>query len=918
MRCFVASVATLLFLVAAVCLGGDAPKPVLIPRLVDPPPIIDADLMDWEQYSRGAALDFTDQAQVTYNPGKWRGVDDLSGQVRLGHDGQYLYVCAKVRDDKHAQPFSGADLWKGDHIALLLDFVRDGDPTNLRQIGVSPGALGEGAARPEVFLWQPARKSLTTAVVASRRVDGGYVVEAAIPWQALDVTPAAFQRLNLDVALMEMDSDPPASSDQVVMSWSRANWSARNPKRLIPAGLAKRTGEYPMDRFQDNVTLLAKDVYLPAKAQKEFTFDAAKAPDGMIPILKFKARAVWPEIGGCIPGMRIEVNGKPLSKKYFPDRPTHMEFVCGTSSPSSWGDNMTLFYAPDFDSLETSRFKPIGFKGCYYMANLSEVVQPGKNTIVFMNKNHIALKAKPVDMALGDIEFFLGAPSLFKPPKQWKPAPTGELSLFEPDTRHKVSYKASQPDPLTLRLEWKGRALTVKSEFRSAAPLKHTRRIEECDAVIVVHDTLENPTDGEAPVLLRHTAPLDEYEALNLCGRNIPNKTGANSIPPNPSVTILYKDSGFALLANDDVFRVHSAVSCDGKTASLADTQLVLRPGVRYEHQWILAPLDRPDYYAFVNAMRRHYKTNFTIPGSFAYFFTSKNNDGLAKELMDLTPERATQWLDWKSAYYVCVLGRSQYKESFAQGVSKMWTDPANRAADADLVRRIRPGSPILSYYNCFDFSQAKGDPLRWPAALVRRPDGQPIRGDAVHQVFTPGIDPAYDKACEETVDWILKETHSDGLFWDMYNGYGFHCLENVNAGIAEGWDGWSGLIDGKTLALKGKKSSTFLLSWPFREKIMKRMAAEGRPVVINGAPWTVSEYQFKIAREVESADVGRVSQSHFFTPIALGDHTTEKSEADAYQHMLNALRWGGLYYWYSTTVTPNYHTLTRFMFPFT
>ena len=125
-----------------------------------------------------------------------------------------------------------------------------------------------------------------------------------------------------------------------------------------------------------------------------------------------------------------------------------------------------------------------------------------------------------------------------------------------------------------------------------------------------------------------------------------------------------------------------------------------------------------------------------------------------------------------------------------------MWTDPSNRAADADLVRRIRPGSPILSYYNCFDFTQAKDDPMRWPTALVRRPDGQPIRGEAVQQVFTPGIDPVYDKACGETVDWVLKETHSDGLFWDMYNGYGYHYLEGVDTQFGEGWDGWSGLIN--------------------------------------------------------------------------------------------------------------------------
>ncbi len=54
-------------------------------------------------------------------------------------------------------------------------------------------------------------------------------------------------------------------------------------------------------------------------------------------------------------------------------------------------------------------------------------------------------------------------------------------------------------------------------------------------------------------------------------------------------------------------------------------------------------------------------------------------------------------------------------------------------------------------------------------------------------------------------------------------------------------------------------------------------------------------------------------------SPIALGDHLTERCEADAYRLMLTALDYGCLYHWYNDlTVIPEYPTLTEHMYPIT
>ncbi len=88
--------------------------------------------------------------------------------------------------------------------------------------------------------------------------------------------------------------------------------------------------------------------------------------------------------------------------------------------------------------------------------------------------------------------------------------------------------------------------------------------------------------------------------------------------------------------------------------------------------------------------------------------------------------------------------------------------------------------------------------------------------------------------------------------------------------------------------------------------------------MVVSGGPMFTSEYQYRIVHLTETADIGKLSTTHLFTPVALGDHTTEHNEVECYDTMLRALDWGGLYYWYSGSVIPTRTTLTARMFPFT
>jgi len=907
--------------------------PVVVPRVEDPSPIIDGDLNDWAD--RGALLTIDRPEQVTYGKAAWQGVVDLSGWVRLGHGSRHLYVAGHVADSVVAQSSSGRAVWRGDHVILFLDFVQSGRWEDMLQLGLSPGGLAaqSGAERvgPELVIWRPEGLSPEGAAVAARRTAGGYDVEAAIPWRTLRVQPVRFQTLAFDVAFSDCDQTP--DRQETCMSFSVAPWDTRNPNRLMRVGLGDRAGLFPADAFDEKRIEIAKEeLVVEPTSQREFAIDLDAIHESLVPTLTFKARAVWPRAGGCIAGLYIDVNGKPIPRQSLAERPKSMEFVGGGQS-ASWARGITLFYSPDFDAIERSGYKPIGFRACEYVVRLDGMLRTGENTITFKNNLHYSWAAKRIQIAVADIVLSWRTPSQFRPPKIWKPAPRGPLPTFEPRTVHRVAYAAKLLPGGAVEVSWHGQRLTVSSRFsrsggkwaelgdQTAVGWDSCRRAEATvraqasalgverslvlhDEAILVRDTLRNTSSEVVPVMITHEADPGALELLYICGRPVRGEAGANSVAENPSVVVLAEDHGFGLMAHADVFRIHCRSAGDSKRATLTDNSLALRPGVTYRHEWLIVPLAEPDYWAFVNAVRRFFGNNFTIPGSFAFFPAPHT------KYMKLPLDEIGRFIDRKAARFVAITTGNNYKGIFAHGPVKRDCETEIHLPTIQMLRKVRPRSKILVYFNCFDCARTKDDPVRWPDCQVLRPDGKNIRAGTTYPVYFPTLSNAYGREMDRSVDWVLNTLRVDGVWWDMFNGYGTH--------YGEPWDGWSADIDARTHILTRRKASAALLTWEWRRRTLERFLREGGAVAANGCPMMTSEYAYRVPRVTETASVSNLSRSHLFTPIALGDHITEHNEADCYLHMLKALDWGGLYYWYSSHNRPTRPTLTSYMFPFT
>ncbi len=148
---------------------------------------------DWSEWPKRYNYVFH---YVVYGAAEYGGKDDLEGFFRVAWDKTYFYFGARVHDDRYIQPVTGASLYKGDSLEVLLDTQLGADyyttylSADDHQYGFSAGdPIG---TNPEVYRWYPAGLAgwPNGAKIAARDLGGGfYLVEAAIPWSVIGVTP---------------------------------------------------------------------------------------------------------------------------------------------------------------------------------------------------------------------------------------------------------------------------------------------------------------------------------------------------------------------------------------------------------------------------------------------------------------------------------------------------------------------------------------------------------------------------------------------------------------------------------------------------------------------------------------------------------------------------------------------------------
>jgi hypothetical protein len=640
----------------------------------------------------------------------------------------------------------------------------------------------------------------------------------------------------------------------------------------------------------------------------EVRFESEPPPVGREAVLALNARLVFERPAGYALALRLRLNGKPLTDERVLNKHGRELLVSGEVKSTAAGNRFVTDYAPDFDVTDKSaNYALRNAKATLLELRVTDLLQPGSNALVI--ENAIDMPSAFV-LVVGRGRLELRASIEKRAPKS---PPTGTLAVYVPTAEHKVGYELREEMDGVVTLQLNGMAVRIKSQFstpegkwRQASNrfFRLQRKLERRDEAVIVRDTFTNLTNENLPLMRRYEATTTGgFKKLWLAGISPVSGDGAKSEPSNPTTFGVIEEMGVGLLPLDDVSLVHVSNYSDGNMLGLADNNLTLQPHGTYTAEWAIVPTAAPDYFAFVNAVRRLRDVNFAIDGSFAFLRADADSVGRWSD------EELVNFIRNKSAKYVCItMNNTDHGTTFQSRDFSEWRKEIAQR------RRLTPDVKQLAYFHCF-IDVTKEASSRFSDERLLRSDGLQADYDdsQVYPLFIPTASNKYGPAVAKNVSIILDTLKLDGVYWDEmeHSRYPYH--------YGDPWDGVSCDIDPNTMKIGRLKSSVTLLTQPWRLQTARHILDRGVLIANGGSPHTRTMMQLRFPEFVETGSISNCTHAQLYTPIALGDHLTERDAQDAYRVMQEALNYGCLYYWYfDLTVRPSYPTLTKYMFPTT
>ncbi|MBI3921029.1 MAG: hypothetical protein HY318_06370, partial [Armatimonadetes bacterium] len=561
-----------------------------------------------------------------------------------------------------------------------------------------------------------------------------------------------------------------------------------------------------------------------------------------------------------------------------------------------------------------------------FVWDITRHVKPGPNQLsiehhkVLQNPDTLVLRNVAIEVGT-----FIEAPRT----EAVAPAPTGPLPTIIAGRPQPVPIRVTAHDAtLDVRLGdqrlrvctrmslpgggWREAAATggttrTRESAWSAGPCRVSRKVTTRDDHVHIADTLTNTTDQLIGVRIEHyTNLVDPPEALYLAGRKSFADAGNAWEAAHPSVFAQFKQFGVGLVAEDDVFRVHARSLHDPQTFGLADDRLGLAPNSSVTLEWSIYPSLRGDYWTFVNAVRRNWGVNFTIPGAFS--FAHRWPAGL-------TGEQYAKWMHDRGLKYLCG-GIAQYADGmYAHGTGILFA-PEFVAREADWSRKMAAADPSLVPIQYFHAQCCTEPDSRTKYADSRLLDAQGKQIDYPHgwvlPLFVPTESNSYGKAIWGYVNTLIDDIGAKGIYWDEMS----YSVQPVANGLP--WDGHTVSINPRTHEVDGKLTSVPLAMQSLSLKIVDYIRGKGLFFMANSQAHTRTMMRKKIVRFVETGSYSSLSDTHLGCPLGLGNHCVEPTQQESARHVRELLKRGAVYYGHYYSRDPAPWNFTSIMFPIT
>lgn len=640
--------------------------------------------------------------------------------------------------------------------------------------------------------------------------------------------------------------------------------------------------------------------------------------------LALEARIDWPQLSGSNPWISVYVNGNQVGAEDLLNKTDGFTLRSGVDLTWFKSGRWRVLYSPDFTAAVTDKQNPSGLEEkdepYRFVWDITRHVKPGTNELRI---EHHKILQKPDTLVLRNVAVEVGR--FVEPPRAGgvEPAPTGPLPTFAAGKPKAERIEVAAHDG-TIEMRVADRIVKVRTRMSlpggqwreaeaaggltwSAGPCTVARKVTVRGDHVEVTDTLTNTSDRLIGVIIEHYAEMTEApEDVYLAGRKSFSDTAAAYEPSHPSAFVQLKNVGLGLVAEDDVFRVHVRSFRKPDAFGIADDRLGLAPHSNMTLEWSIYPVVDGDYWAFVNAVRRNWGVNYTIPGAFIF------GGGLP---MGLTGEQYAKWMHERGVKYICG-GIAKYADGkYAHGTGILFA-PEFVARERDWSTKMAAADPELVPIQYFHAQCCTEPDSRRKYADSRLLDDKGEQIDYPYSyelpLFVPTEDNSYGKALWGYVNALIDDIGAKGVYWDEMS----YSVKRYAPGLP--WDGHTVGIDPQTHEVTGKVTSVPLIMQPLSLKIVDYIRGKGLFFMANTQAHTRTMMRKQIVRFVETGTYSALSDTHLGCPLGLGNHSDEATQAESATHVRELLKRGAVYYGHYYRRDPAPWNFTSVMFPIT
>lgn len=651
---------------------------------------------------------------------------------------------------------------------------------------------------------------------------------------------------------------------------------------------------------------------LAQREEKIITVPMVPKKDGYRIVLKMQCRIQTAKSAGWNYNLGIYVDDSPLTSftqlGEFRVINRHRVFHEGEkyTMMTLQDNNLLTIFNDDFERLEP-RIKVDRSEKYWYLIDINDLVTPLLNKTILKLENRTSFSTPGTETGyaiIGDIEVgYVSEKALnIKDDVQFtkRPsvkgidivqagygaviAPEGGMEINIGDEKYFLDSYFSYPDAGMNKLSCgsegenkQQREIKItqisENKFQINAQCKYyklERIITLDDMKISVQDNFRNLTNNVLGIKVDNIiSPNAPAEKIFLGG--IDGSVGEHLCAENPTVFIKQKKSGLGFAAEDDAYRLQLKLKVKDYSAHCLTDNFGLKPEETYALRWTLYPRSKspaekeaplkpfaatPDYWDFINQVRRDWNVNFIIPGNWGGDSNGKRQaffGGLA-------------WFRSNGSF-----NRKCYTmtdEEYAAYCKKEMTNPA--------LKYIPGFEPWELYLNESDFDKFKDsviiNKLGTPVVNSDDSDNRWIPKEAKDQgyhIYSGFIAKGNSlfKQKMENARFLLDDAGAGGLYLDCFSYFRF-----LRYSYGE-WDGRTVDIDPEKFTVTKKYSDLALVVSPAEEEMVKYVLGKGKYFIANTQPVTRAMNNVRTVRFVETWN--NYSQvcptAHLYTPIGLG-----------------------------------------------